>query len=558
VIRKRRRLIGAFAIGLLVLAGSFLLRVGTFTARGLERGLGAFFDREVRVGGVDWRFWPLEAEVRALRVAGPKAGDPPFLEVPRAIVTPAFAPLSLGRIVLARLRLESPRIQVHAYAEGGDDIPKFGGATGRGFDVRVRRLVIEGGELNVDHRRVPLELDLPDFRGRLSARAAGALAGQVAFGPGRVRFGQAPELQLGTEMELRIDGPLLTVESGRLRAGATDLTYAGEVRIAARPQGEFSVRGTIDLEMLDRQVMDAGLGLRGQARWEGRALLAGSRVRLNGTLRGKEASFDGVPVKGFDGQVAWDEAGVHIKDLRVDALGGSSVFAIEVPPFPSTARLDAELREADAESTLRWIFKWGALSVGSAATGKLSLAWPRGRFRELTGRMALDLAASTDGRTPLWGRFEWAARNGTQTIARADMQTPHTSARLSGRVEADNRADLALDVDSRDVAASDSLLVALRRAFGAPDPHAAGFSGSGRFQGRWLGTLRDPIFDGRFEGDTIGFLGVTWGHVAWNGAATVNDVRSRSLEIARGDATLSLTGTPNPAAMAPPTPSTCA
>ncbi len=540
--RKRRRLIVVLGLGLLAGLLFLFLRLETFTARGLERGLGAFFDREVRVGSVDWRLWPIEAEVRDLRVTGRKPGDPSFLEIPRAVVAPAFAPLSLGRIVLARLRLESPRIQIRAHPDAGDDIPRFGGEGGRGFDVRVRRLVIEDGELIVDHRRVPLELDLPNFRGRLAARGARALAGELAFGPGRIRFGTAPELQLGTEMDLRLDGPLLTVENAHMRAAGTDLAYEGQLRIAARPQGEFTLRGPVDLEMLDSHVMRSGFGLRGSAQWDGRAWVDGSRLRLGGTLRGRDASFDGVPVKQFDGQVGWDDKGIHIRDLRVDALGGSGVFKIEVPPTPSTARLEAELREADTEDSLRWIFGWGAMGLGSAATGKISLEWPRGRFRELSGQIALDLAASTDGRTPLWGRFEWHALRGVQTIDKAEAQTPHSSARLSGSVEIDNRADLALAAESRDVAAVDTLLVKLRRAFGAQDPRAAGFAGAGRFQGRWLGTLRDPIFDGRFEGDAMSFLGIRWGHVVWNGATTVNQVRSRSLEISRGDATLSLEG----------------
>jgi len=89
------------------------------------------------------------------------------------VAAPALGPLLLRRLALARLRIEGPRIRIHAYPEGGDDIPKLGGGRGGFFDLRVRRLVIEDGELELDHRRVPLQLDLPDFRGRL-ARASRA------------------------------------------------------------------------------------------------------------------------------------------------------------------------------------------------------------------------------------------------------------------------------------------------------------------------------------------------------------------------------------------------
>ena len=46
---------------------------------------------------------------------------------------------------------------------------------------------------------------------------------------------------------------------------------------------------------------------------------------------------------------------------------------------------------------------------------------------------------------------------------------------------------------------------------------SAGFSGAGRFRGRWGGTLDWPVFEGRFEGAGIGYAGVEWGEARWSG-----------------------------------------
>ena len=54
--------------------------------------------------------------------------------------------------------------------------------------------MIVGGEFVLDHERVPLDLDLPDFRGRLLGRAEGGVAGHLSFEPGRLKMGSAPEL----------------------------------------------------------------------------------------------------------------------------------------------------------------------------------------------------------------------------------------------------------------------------------------------------------------------------------------------------------------------------
>src|SRR5262245_39494760 len=150
----------------------------------VARGLSASLSRPVSVGSVIYRLVPFEVELVDIQVASLEAGDPPSIEIPRVVITPSLAPLRGGRIVLSRVKVESPHIRIHAYPDppqgrGGDDIPRLGGeAKGGGLDVRIGRLVIQGGEFRLDHDRVPLDIDLPDFRGRLVARPAGGLQGR--------------------------------------------------------------------------------------------------------------------------------------------------------------------------------------------------------------------------------------------------------------------------------------------------------------------------------------------------------------------------------------------
>lgn len=539
---RRRRLglllvlLGAAALGLL------LQRVPALTAALLERALTRVFNRPTTIAEVRFRLAPPQLEILGLRVGGITPAAPPFLEAARAVAVPAFAPLRVRRIELARLRLEGLRIRIHAFEKRGDDIPRFGGRGGGGLEFRVRRLAIVDGEFELDHRRVPLTLDLPDFQGRLSQQAPKVLGGRVSFGPGLLRFGDKPELRVGTEIDLRVEGSLVSVTGARLIAENTDLAYTGEIRVSGRPQGRFALKGPVDLGMLDRHVMQTGLRIGGAARFDGVLTVDGSRLRVRGRLDGTRGTFDGVPVPRFAGQVSWDEQGVILRDLALDALGGSGTLHVEVPPGKSVARLQAAVRGIDAEPTLRWIFDLGAFGIGSSATGSVDIRWPRGRFRELSGRIAADLAEIPDGRTPLQGRFEWSAAQGVQSIERADMRTPTTTARLLGRIALDRRTDLSVEAESRDVADADRILLRLRRALGAPEAQLAGFSGHGSFRGRWTGTLQLPVFEGRFVGSDVGYLGVVWGRADWTGTMTPFEVRCRPLLVKRGAASLRVEG----------------
>jgi autotransporter translocation and assembly factor TamB len=547
-VRARRRLL-ALAL-LLALGGLFLARLPLWSAALLSSRLQAFFHRPVTVGQVRYHLFPLEVEVLDVRVAGATPAAPPFLEAPRVVAAFRRPPLDPElptsfwdrKVVLSRLRVERPRIRVNAFEHGGDDIPRMGTGGEAGADAHIERLVVERGELVLNHERVPLDLDLKHFRGRLASRRPGVLAGTFSFGTGIARFGSAPAFPVGTEVEVVLEGRRLTVASGRLRAPDTDLEYRGQLQLAARPQGQLTLRGAVDLAMLDAHVMRTGFGLRGRARYDGTASVDGSRLRLKGRLEGAQGVFDGVPVPRYEGEVGWDSEGVHLRRFEVQALGGTAVLDIEVPPGKAVARLKASLRAVDAEALSRQVFDIGAAGVGSSATGEVDLRWPRGRIRDLSGRLELDLSPRADGRTPLTGRLEWRADEGVQHLEVADLQTPGTETRLRGRIGRDDRADIAVEMDSVDLAASDALVRRLRTALGNPRADLLGVSGTGTFRGRWGGTVRSPVFEGRFTGRGVEYLGVRWGDAEWVGVADALKVRSQPLIVRRPGGELRLEG----------------
>ncbi|HSB62414.1 MAG TPA: translocation/assembly module TamB domain-containing protein, partial [Vicinamibacteria bacterium] len=411
--------------------------------------------------------------------------------------------------------------------------------------LSVSRLVIQGGEFVLDHDRVPLDLDLPDFNGRLVQDRDRGLVGHVSFRPGELRFGSAPPLFLGTEIELRFHRGQLSVDAGRVIAQGTDFAYHGRLRFSGRPQGQFGLDGAVDLAVLERHVMRSGLGFQGAARFEGVLSVDGSRLRFEGRTVGTDGVFREVAVPRFAGRVAYDGNGLRVRDLEVESLGGRARIDIDVPagrPGTPGVRIAGALEDADAEGLLRLVFGMGAPGLGAAATGDVDVSWPKGRARLLSGRVGLDLAVRPDGRTPLSGRVDWSALDGVQSLDRVDVRTPDARARLQGRVLPDDRTDLAVDADSRDIAAVDDLLTRLRRALGNAEAQPAGFSGAGTFVGRWRGTIGAPVFAGRFSGRDVAYLGVDWGRADWVGTVDPVTVESRSLVLRRPGAELWLDG----------------
>src|SRR6185295_11686720 len=110
-------------------------------------------------------------------------------------------PLWHRRAELASLSIHGAVVRVNAWRDGGDDIPKIRpGAAGRD-GVRIGRLLIDDSVVEVNHERVPLDLELPEFNGRLDG-SGGDLRGRVSFGPGVIRFGQNPSLPFSLDADL--------------------------------------------------------------------------------------------------------------------------------------------------------------------------------------------------------------------------------------------------------------------------------------------------------------------------------------------------------------------
>jgi translocation and assembly module TamB len=82
----------------------------------------------------------------------------------------------------------------------------------------------------------------------------------------------------------------------------------------------------------------------------------------------------------------------------------------------------------------------------------------------------------------------------------------------------------------------------LRRPLANAEAAPLEVAGLGTFHGRWTGTLSDPVYAGRFSGDDVRYLDVSWGHAEWAGSTSAAEVRSHSLVLRKDGAELWLDG----------------
>ena len=262
--RPRRRFL--LFVLLTAAAAAAVVRLPLWSSQLIARRLSATFQRPAHVGAVHYRLFPPRVEVLDIRVDGEGPGDPPLLEIPRVVAIPRVRPLWERRAVLSRLQLDRPRLRLRIAKDG--QLPAVQG--GGGADVRIDRLVVSRGELVVNDRHTPLDLDLPGFEGTLIGDGTRALRGRVAFGPGSLHLGDREVLSVASELDLALLGTRLEIVHGRAQAPRTDLAYRGYLELAPRPEGQLTVAGPVDLQVVDRHLAGSGFGLRGAARYDGR------------------------------------------------------------------------------------------------------------------------------------------------------------------------------------------------------------------------------------------------------------------------------------------------
>jgi autotransporter translocation and assembly factor TamB len=519
-----------------------LLRVPLWSQRMVVARLQEFFGRTVTVGALRYDVFPrLRITVDDVRVAGAQPSALPFLEARQVVLVPRLRPLWERRALLGRLHVVGLRLRANVRPDGSHDLPAFATGEAAGREVRVDRLVVEDGALLFNHQRVPLDVQWEDVSARLFGGRAGLLTGRFGIGRGEVRFGDAPPLALSLETELSLRGARLWVTGARVRAPRTDLLAEGAVAWGDAVEGSFHVQGAVDLGVVDAHVTRTGLGLAGHGRAEG-TLSVGGGVHFAGTVSGEEGAFEGVPVPRFSGQVRWDEDGVRVRDLELEALGGTGTLQVLIPPGRGRAELEAQFAALDAEALAALLFDVGAAGLGASVTGEAVVSWPRGHIRHLSGTARAVLEPAGDARTPLHGQLSWTARDGVQRLEPALLATPAGSASLSGVIQEDRRADLSVDAAATDLAAAEDVLTRVRRALGAAQAEPFGMSGAGRFEGRWRGSLGEPVFEGRFAGQDLRYRGVSWGRAEWAGTLTTSSLASRSLVLRKEGAELWVDG----------------
>lgn len=276
-----------------------------------------YLHRDVRIGSVDYSFFPPTFELRDVVIPGPRPGDPPVARVPYVEIRGSLQQIRQRRIDLEEIAVLRPQVYLQVNPDGSTNLPEFGSGASSGpqrFDVRIGHLLVQDGTFQLNERHLPFHLDAKAIWGRGIGRAE-----RGGKGGNRIDL-------LATAQEVVTTLPYAKPYAFTVSARGSVIPEKGRVEIAntrfAGPDLTGRANGFVDYRAESRRV-ELTLHAEAQAHWVNR--LGWTAEPLQGPLAA-DARFlwtsAGWSYRGTATAPRFTALGRVIQDIRASFTGG--------------------------------------------------------------------------------------------------------------------------------------------------------------------------------------------------------------------------------------------
>ncbi len=323
--RVRRWVVRPFFWGLLLLvalgAGLWFFVQSRLAREKLRERLVApvsrFLNRDVRIGSIDYSFFPPTFELRDVVIPGPRPGDPPVARFPYVEMRASLQDLRQRRFDIEEIEVLRPQVYLQVNPDGSTNLPEFRFGPGGGpqrFDVRIGHILVQDGTFQLNERHLPFHLDAKAIWGRGIGRAE-----RGGHGGNRIDL-------LATAQEVVATLPHARPYAVTVSARGSVIPEKGRVEITntrfAGPDLTGKANGFVDYRAESRRV-ELNLHADAQAHWVNR--LGWTAEPLAGPVAG-DARFlwtsAGWSYRGTATAPRFAAYGRVIQDIRASFTGG--------------------------------------------------------------------------------------------------------------------------------------------------------------------------------------------------------------------------------------------
>jgi autotransporter translocation and assembly factor TamB len=496
----------------------------------------------VEVGDFTLNF--AESRVDLYRIAIQGAGSnprEPLLWADHLAVELSLASLRRRELKLQEVILDHPVIHFSVNRQGRNNLPAVPPAPAGSkplsvFDLAIRHVALNGGEIYYNDLETPLQAELRDLHVQSTFDASRSeYDGNLSYRQGRIRYGAYNPLEHDLRATIGATPSGLTLKSLQIASGTSRITAQARLQNYSNPTVDGSydaLLATGELrEFLKNSALPAGeVSLRGKVHYQdqpGQPLM--NNLAVEGQLSSPSLAVENPQVRAavhtLKAEYRLNQGNLELRQMQANILGGHVTAQLSMKNLAGTpvAHVEAKvsgLSFADATNTLT---SKPPVRITGRLDGAARADW-RGSMQDLEANADLIIAAATPVATapgaaasdlPLDGavHLTYNGPSGVITLRQSSLHTPHTTVNLNGSVG--KNSSLAIQATANDLSEIDRLLLAFRNSTpskSAPStepPHLLGLGGSASFSGQAQGSVQQMRLTGSLSGANLRYHGTT-------------------------------------------------
>jgi translocation and assembly module TamB len=430
--------------------------------------------------------------------------------------------------------VDHPVVRMAVNKAGENNLPKpekksTSSSTTNVFDLAIRELRLNNGEIYYNDQKTPLEADLHNFAVNANYDPAQKkYSGNLGYNAGKIVYGKYAPVGHNLQAKFGVTSQQFTLDRLDLSTGESRIGLNATVNDYSSPkmQATGGYEATLVTEDLKRILKDPSLPggtvkLTGQMKYQAdpkRTMLETVSVDGNVSspwLNVKTPSLQ-TEIRDLYARYQLSDGNAKVNDIRARVMGGtlSGKLTIKDVAGASIAQLQASLKglsldqaqaathnasmrqahlsgRVDADANAHWVKTLDNLVAHSDATINASLG--QGQVTPLNGVIHADYAGA---------RKELA-------LANSYIRTPQTSINLNGKIS--DRSQLQVALRSNDLHELETLSMALQKpAPGQPAPQSLGLYGTAMANATVSGSLTAPQINGQMDARNFRVKGSSW------------------------------------------------
>jgi len=583
-VRRVRAAVVVVAIALAAtLVSVVTVDLGPSLRQRAERAGSNWLDRPMHIGRLGIHIARGEFVLEDLTIDGLTPESPPWLVAKRIDVGLTWSALTHREILIHSIEMSDWKMVVQSFANGRHNWPRVNGpprppSTGPRPVVTTMQFVrATRGEFLFDDQGSKWSVDAPNLEVTVGKLAE--YRGRARFTGGTIHFQDFEPMSADLSTNFRIQGGKVVMDRIDLVTDGATSQLTGVVDLTRWPEMFYQVNSHVQFPRM-REIFFArdNFSLFGEGDFTGTFRLFKGGRELKGNFFSRLAGINAYRFRNLEGALEWVPDRFEVTRASSEFQSGRTHFRHLMAPLGNPDEKGRATFTVDYENidvaALSEFYDLKGIRLAGRATGKNTLIWQLGGFRDRTGggtiavtptagqplmRRELTEAhvAAAEGRAlvigpfnnqtpvvpvPIGGALEYSFDGDRVRIASGEIATPETFATFDGTTNwAGEDARLPFHVTSANWQESDRFLAGVMTAFGSPT-HAVQMDGAGEFDGVLTGAFRRPRIEGRFKGQAMRAFDVTWGTATADAVIENSYAFVSNAVITRGDSRFDVAG----------------